>query len=450
MPPSRVRAALAACALALAAGLDNGLGLTPAMGFSTWNRFLYGINETLVREIADALVSTGLAGVGFVYVNIDAGAWLHARDAAGNLQANPALFPSGMKALADYLHARGLKLGLYTDLGEGSCGPGPGSGGHWPADAAFFAAQEADYIKVDFCGAPQAFGAAELAAWGEVAAALNATGRPMYLSICPKSDLPANTTGALSPYAGEKGLYFPPQDWSREAKRAVANAWLVEVRNNVDGWSQKTSSCKDVGAPCGMQTNIDSQVALGKWAAETAPGGLVDADILEVCQFNGTINRPGLTTSESRLHYYLWAALPSPLILSMDVRTLGATAEGRDCLAMLLNPEIIAINQDALVAGASLLRAGASPDPPRSSDDVTFQVFGRPLAGGRAWAAVLVNRAAQPLNVTLDWAELGLPQPGAAARVRDAGARADVGVFTRAWTAEVPAQDAVIVTVEQP
>ena len=160
--------------------------------------------------------------------------------------------------------------------------------------------------------------------------------------------------------------------------------------------------------------------------------------------------RSGLTTSESRLHYFVWAVLPSPLILSMDVRTLGASAEGRACLGMLLNPEIIAINQDARVAGAALLRAGASPDPPRSSDDVTFQVFGRPLADGRTWAAVLANRAARPLNVTLDWAELGLPQPSAAARVRDAGARADRGVFSRAWTVEVPAQDALIVTVEQP
>ena len=142
------------------------------------------------------------------------------------------------------------------------------------------------------------FGDAELAAWGEVAAALNATGVPVYLSVCPKSDLPA-VSGVLSPYSGERGLYFPPQDWSRDAKRAVANAWLVEVRNNVDGWSQRTASCKDVGAPCGMQTNIDSQVELGKWN-ETGPGGLVDADILEICQLNGTVNRYVLAGSSWR------------------------------------------------------------------------------------------------------------------------------------------------------
>ena len=276
----------------------------------------------------------------------------------------------------------------------------------------------------------------------------------MYLSICPKSDLPRNTTGVLSPYRGEGGLYFPPQDWSRDAKRAVANAWLVEVRNNVDGWSQRTASCKDVGAPCGVQTNIDSQVELGKWQ-ETGPGGLVDADILEICQLNGTINHPGLSTSQSRLHYYVWVVLPSPLILSMDITTLGRTAP--DCLAMLLNDELLAVNQDPLVSGARVLRAGFSPDPPTSSDDVTFQVWGRvlapaPAAGGvtlSRWAAALTNRSPLPLNVTLSWAELGI-DAGSAALVRDAGARTDVGTFTGSWTALVPAQDALLVVLSQP
>ena len=274
--------------LSLAAALDNGVGLLPALGFSTWNRFLYGINASLIMEIADALVATGLRDSGFKYLNLDAGVWLHERDAAGDLQANPALFPGGLKPIAAYLNARGLRLGVYTDIGVGSCGPGPGSGGHWPQDARFFASLPAEYLKADFCGGPQNYDpASELAAWAEAAEALNATGWPMYFSICPKSNAPRNLTGPLTPYAGQTGLYFPPQAWTREQKRAVASAWLVEVRNNVDGWSPLTSSCKDVGAPCGMVTNIDSQVAFGKWE-ETGPGGLVDADILEVCQFSAS------------------------------------------------------------------------------------------------------------------------------------------------------------------
>ena len=291
--------------------------------------------------------------------------------------------------------------------------------------------------------------AAELAAWRAVAASLNATGRPIYLSICPKSDLPANTTGPLAAYAGQGGLYFPPAAWSVEDKRSVANAWLVEVRNNVDAWSPASGSpCIDVGEPCGMVTNLDSQVALGRWA-ETGPGGLVDADMLQACQLNGTVNHPGLSTSESRLHFYVWAALPSPLIISADIRTLGDTPEGAECLAMLRNPEVLAINQDARVRGAALLRAGADPSPPTKSDDVTFQVFGRQLAAPGTFAAVLVNRGTTAANLTLDWLELGLPHPAAAAHVRDAGARADVGSFIGSWTPTVPARDAVIVVVSQ-
>ena len=226
------------------------------------DRFANNINEDLVISMADALVATGLAAAGFKHINIDAGAWLHERDANGNLQANPALFPSGMAAISTQLRARGLGLGLYTDLGVGSCGPGPGSGGHWPQDAAFFASVGASYLKVDFCGEPQNYDPdAELAAWGGVAAALNATGQPIYLSICPKTNLPANFSGPLTPYAGQGGLYFPPDAWTREQKRSVANSWLVEVRNNVDAWSPSSGSqCIDVGKPCGMVTNLDSQV----------------------------------------------------------------------------------------------------------------------------------------------------------------------------------------------
>lgn len=137
----------------LASALDNGMGRTPALGYSTWNRWLSGINESLVLELADALVSTGLRSAGYEFLNLDAGVWLHSRDAAGNLQADPAKFPSGLPALAAAIRKRGLRLGLYTDLGAGSCGPGPGSGGHWPQDARYFASLGADYIKrVSCCG----------------------------------------------------------------------------------------------------------------------------------------------------------------------------------------------------------------------------------------------------------------------------------------------------------
>lgn len=433
-----------------ASGLDNGVGLTPALAFSTWNRFLWTVNQSLIFELADSFVTTGLRDAGYTYINIDAGAWLKARDSSGNLQADPVKFPGGLKPVVAYLKSKGLKLGVYTDLGVGSCGTGPGSGNHWVQDAQFFADLGAEYLKVDFCGEPQNIEpAAELAAWAAVASAVNQTGHPMYLSICPKSSAPKNLSGPLTPYAGQGSLYFPPQVWTKEEKRGVANAWLVEVRNNVDGWGPSTSSCTDVGRPCGMITNIDSQVAFGKWE-ETGPGGLVDADILEVCQFNGTVNRPGLTPSEGRLHFFVWALLPSPLIISFDVRTILTQPGGPECLAMVSNPEVLAVNQDSAVIGARLLRQGGTGGlPPVTSEEVTFQVFGRPLAVAGTWAAVLANRAPVPMNVTLDWRELGLGDPNGKAAVRDLGGREDLGTFTGSFTALIDARDALIVRVTQ-
>jgi hypothetical protein len=137
------------------------------------------------------------------------------------------------------------------------------------------------------------------------------------------------------------------------------------------------------------------------------------------------------------------------LILSCDVRTLNETAEGLECLAMLLNTEILAINQDPAVNGAKLLRAGADPSPPISSDDVTYQVFGRPLSKPGTFAAALLNRDTVDQNLTLSWAELGLQNPNGTANVRNVGAQANVGAFAGSWTVLVPARDGFIVTVTQ-
>jgi hypothetical protein len=165
-------------------------------------------------------------------------------------------------------------------------------------------------------------------------------------------------------------------------------------------------------------------------------------------QFNGTINHPGLTVSESRLHFYVWALLPSPLILSFDPRTLPQQPGGQECLDMVKNAEILAINQDPGVIGAALLAQG--PASAATSEAVDYQVLGRPLAAQGAWAAVLVNRATQALNLTLQWSALGLPSPGGAASVRDVGAQQELGSFTGSFTALVPPRDAMIVRVTQP
>jgi hypothetical protein len=174
-------------------GLDNGLGRTPPLGWSSWNYFATHINETLFREMADAMVQTGLAAAGFEYINVDAGYLVKQRNANGSLVADPALFPSGIRALADYVHSKGLKLGVYTDLTSHTCGPGPGSYQHYEQDARTIALEwQADYLKVDYCGEDvDRSPAPQLAAWQSLRDALNATGRPVYFSICPHAVAPA-------------------------------------------------------------------------------------------------------------------------------------------------------------------------------------------------------------------------------------------------------------------
>jgi hypothetical protein len=332
-----------ACALAAAVGsagtagaLDNGLGATPALGWSSWNFFTYGINESIALQIGAALVSTGLRDVGFTYVNIDAGSLQRTRGRDGRIAPDPAKFPRGMRFLSDRLHAMGLRLGVYTDLSDGSCGTGPGSKGHYKADAETFAHDwRVDYLKVDYCGpwdgaataladscaagqmcmagqpdlrrarltvsgavawcagepgcagftveAPastacaanasatvardvrfQAVGCSrghpydppaagwatwskpgtswvsyeprpQYAAWKVLGEALNATGRPIYYSICPRVLTPA--TGAAKEFAGAGQLaYAPPPEWSVAARHALANSILVEYVNTHDQW----------------------------------------------------------------------------------------------------------------------------------------------------------------------------------------------------------------------
>ncbi len=180
---------LLACLLlpALSApALENGLARTPPMGWNSWNTFAININEQLIRTTADAMVDTGMKSAGYEYVIVDAGWKAKKRAADGKLVANPQKFPSGIKALADYVHSRGLKFGLYTDAGTEDCdGGGPGSSGHEEIDAATFAAWEVDYVKDDWC---KSEGLDAKTSYSKMSAALRATGRPIVLSMCEWGD----------------------------------------------------------------------------------------------------------------------------------------------------------------------------------------------------------------------------------------------------------------------
>jgi alpha-galactosidase len=330
----------------------NGLARTPPMGFSTWNHFAERIDDRTVREIADALVSTGLRDAGYVSVNIDDG-WQGTRDASGALRPN-AKFPD-MKALADALHERGLKLGIYTSPGPKSCAGFEGSYGHEEQDARTFAAWGVDYVKYDWCSAGLIYDDADMpGVYLKMALALRATGRPIVFSLCQ---------------------YGRDEVWTWGAG-AGGNLWRT-TGDIADRW--------DVMSAIGFE-----QGELSRFAG---PGHWNDPDMLEVG--NG-----GMTTTEYRTHVTLWAMLAAPLIAGHDVRKSSP-----ETLALLTNRGVIAIDQDPLG------RAGT-----RAVQHGPLEIWTRPLDGGRS-AVALFNRGETPARVEAPLADVGLVKGAAASDV---------------------------------
>ncbi|KAJ4778603.1 Alpha-galactosidase [Rhynchospora pubera] len=282
--------------------LGNGLGLTPQMGWNSWNHFGCNINEKLIRQTADALVSSGLANVGYKYINID-DCWAnYNRDKWGNLHGNDATFPSGIKALADYVHSKGLKFGIYSSAGTRTCsGRMPGSLGYEKQDAKTFASWGVDYLKYDNCNTD---GSAEKQRFPVMTQALRASGRNIFYSMC------------------EWG-YQEPAKWGAE----VGNSWRTTT-DIKDTWSS-------------MLFNIDINDGYAKYAR---PGGWNDPDMLEVG--NG-----GMSYNEYVAHFSLWAISKAPLIIGCDVINLNKEAH-----SILANKEVIAINQDSLGVQANKVK----------------------------------------------------------------------------------------------
>ena len=353
-----------AAALAVLVGsaraVPNGLGQTPAMAWSSWNYFSLQsspneFNETIALEIGDALVSTGLARLGYVYVNIDAGSFTGSRDATTKkIIPNFKKYPHGMRWLSDQLHAKGLKFGVYTDISNHTCG-GSGSMGHYKIDAETYAHDwQVDYLKVDFCGptpGPTNLSSGRVSyqpqpqydAWMELGNELNATGRPIYYSICPHHPIKP-TDGLPSEWVGDVA-YSPPPEWSMAERHALANSILVEYTNTFDSWYSPYPRQRP-NMHGGIITDIDSMVQLTNLST-SGPGSWNDADMLQLCTYGkgGTPHSPGgMTLAEYRAHYSVWAILASPLIISADLRTIKE--QHPDCLALMLNPEIVAVNQD--------------------------------------------------------------------------------------------------------
>ncbi|KAK9124708.1 hypothetical protein Sjap_014310 [Stephania japonica] len=273
--------------------LNNGLARTPQMGWNSWNFFACNINETLIKETADALVSTGLAALGYKYVNIDDCWSAPVRNLQDQLVPDPKTFPSGIKALADYVHGKGLKLGIYSDAGIFTCQVRPGSLFHENDDAKRFASWGVDYLKYDNCFN---LGIKPEKRYPPMRDALNSTGQTIFYSLC------------------EWGVDDPAL-WAG----TVGNSWRT------------TEDIKDTWASMTTIADIND-----KWASYAGPGGWNDPDMLEVG--NG-----GMTYHEYRSHFSIWALMKAPLLVGCDVRNMAAETK-----EILTNGEVIAVNQDPL------------------------------------------------------------------------------------------------------
>jgi alpha-galactosidase len=289
-----ILAAVVLCGTALAQPSENQggkLASTPPMGWNSWNKFGCNVSEQLIRETADAIVSSGMKAAGYEYVNID-DCWQVSRDAKGTIVADPARFPSGIKALADYVHSKGLKLGVYTDAGRFTCEKRPGSYQHEVQDVNTYASWGVDYVKIDWCHAEGLDPETQYAKFHD---AFAQAARPMVFSICDW---------------GVKG----PWTWGPR----TGNLWRT-----TDDISDHYDRMSVIGF---------SQDGLEKFAG---PGHWNDPDMLEVG--NG-----GMTHDEYVTHMSLWAILAAPLLAGNDIRSMNDETK-----SILLNKEVIAVDQDA-------------------------------------------------------------------------------------------------------
>ena len=326
------------------------LSLTPQMGWSSWNKFQGNINEDIIKSIADAMVASGLKDAGYTYINID-DCWHGKRDADGFIQADPKHFPHGIKALADYVHSRGLKLGIYSDAGSETCAGRPGSLGHEYQDALQYARWEVDYLKYDWCNTTNvnAQGAYQL-----MRDALQAAGRPIFFSMCEWGD-------------------NHPWRWAK----GIGDSWRI----GPDIWcSFDSTRVFPTYIQCSVIDCINRNDSLRSYAG---PGHWNDPDMLEVGN--------GLSANQDRAHFTMWCMMASPLILGNDVRNMSDETK-----AILTNRDLIAIDQDKLgVQGLRfLIREG-------------LEYWFKPLSNGD-WAMTIFNPTRQSLSCSLNWQDFNL------------------------------------------
>ncbi|WP_318310198.1 glycoside hydrolase family 27 protein [Flagellimonas crocea] len=324
----------------------TGLAKTPPMGWNSWNTFATNIDESLVMDTADLFVSLGLKSAGYEYIVLDDGWMSKERDNNGNLVADPEKFPKGMKALADYVHSKGLKFGLYGCAGSKTCAGYPGNRGHEYQDARTFAEWGVDFLKYDWCNTENlnAKGAYET-----MRDALFKAGRPILFSICEWGD-------------------NQPWDWAEDVGHMwrvsgdIANCWDCEVDHG--DWSSW-----GVWKIINMRRGIRDAAGPDHWN---------DFDMMEVGN--------GMTDAEDKSHFAMWSILASPLFLGNDLRKAKPKT-----IETLTNDLVIAINQDPLgIQGFKV------------SDKGDVEIWAKPLIN-EAWAMVFINMSDKILELQFDW-----------------------------------------------
>ncbi len=374
----------------------EGLAQTPPMGWNSWNKFACDINEELIRGIADEIVESGLRDAGYVYINLD-DCWHGERDENGFITADSIRFPSGMGALADYIHSKGLKFGIYSDAGRKTCGGRPGSFGHEYQDALQYARWGVDYLKYDWC---ETENINPVGAYTLMRDAIREAGRPILFSMC------------------EWG-HSKPWEWAAE----TGHMWRTtgDIYNCFDcvdehpGWKA-----------FGVLQILDMQDGLRKYAG---PGHWNDPDMLEVGN--------GQSENQDRAHFTMWSMLAAPLILGNDIRDMSSETK-----AILMNPDVIAIDQDSL--GVQGLKY-------KSENGLEF--WFKPLVNDE-WAFCVLNRTQQPLEYEIDWQDFNLTDEEVSQRstgfdqrvyaIRDLWKNKKEGTTKKNKKITIPGQDVVL------
>lgn len=372
-----------------------GWAATPPMGWNSWNIFGCDINEEMIRGIADEMVESGMKEAGYEYLVID-DCWQIARDDNGRIVADEDAFPSGIKALADYIHSKGLKFGIYTCVGPLTCQRRPGSYSYEYQDMQTYADWGVDYVKADFCYADEG-GLVARERYKIFSDALKATGRPIVLSICE--------WGENKPWEWGKGighLWRTTDD--------IAAVWAFKDKE------KEWDSPNEGGF--GILEILDKQIGLEKYAGS---GHWNDPDMLQVGNGN-------LTRSENRGHFSLWCMLAAPLMAGNDLRTMS-----KETREILTNKEVIAINQDPLGKQGYKIQ-----------DEGDFEIWMKPLVHDDK-AICLLNRGAEAKDVEINWESLDLDNDY---KIRDLWQRKELGNTCEKLEVTLPGHDVVMLRLK--